>query len=232
MYARNWIIAGVIAAWAAACGGSIAPIDSEHDGGGADGATDDGSIGPGDDGGSAEDGATTTDGAASDGGVTGDGSASDGGASAACPATAPQLGGTCPINNAVCEYGNDPKPECNSLAVCAVGRWQFAPRGACAPAGSTCPATYAAVPKGQTCTPEFLDCAYSEGQCNCARGNLRLDAIWLCTPTSAGCASPRPRLGSACTSTGLSCDYGACSGGVAETCRNGFWQRDFRPCPG
>ena len=96
-----------------------------------------------------------------------------------------------------------------------------------------CPTSYASVPKGQTCSPEGLDCAYPEGQCNCTRSGpvVRQEPAWVCTPTSAGCPAPRPDLGTACSQPGLVCDYGGCSGGVNEICKDGYWQDQPTPCP-
>ncbi len=80
--------------------------------------------------------------------------------------------------------------------------------------------------------PDGLDCAYQQGQCNCAPmvpvGGP--NPIWQCS-SPQGCPEPRPRLGDACTQTGQSCDYGACTGGVAVVCKDGYWQQAFVPCP-
>jgi hypothetical protein len=86
---------------------------------------------------------------------------------------------------------------------------------------------------GKTCTPDGLDCAYPEGQCNCA---LTLPAggatpVWQCVTPAASCPEPRPRIGSACTQDGLQCDYGACIGGVAVECKDGYWQEAPVACP-
>jgi hypothetical protein len=56
-------------------------------------------------------------------------------------------------------------------------------------------------------------------------------AVWQCL-MPAGCPEPRADLGTACSQQGLQCDYGACSGGIAETCMNGIWVQTFVPCPG
>jgi hypothetical protein len=46
-----------------------------------------------------------------------------------------------------------------------------------------------------------------------------------------GCPDPRPRIGSACTTSGLDCDYGACTGGVNVECVSGAWQQQNTACP-
>jgi len=88
-----------------------------------------------------------------------------------------------------------------------------------------------------SCSPAGLDCAYSQGQCNCTYTSpvIFLDGglggpVWKCyTPT--GCPEPRPRIGDACTGT-QTCDYGACYGGVAVQCSGSYWKQAFVPCPG
>jgi hypothetical protein len=131
-----------------------------------------------------------------------------------------------------CEYGDNPNPNCNDIETCMSNdEWSYPTPGPACPAG-TCPATYADVPQGQSCTPEGLDCGYSQGQCNCdiqpesAKGL----PVWLCTTPAPGCPEPRPNIGSACTQPGQSCDYGACTGGVELEC-SGTWQVEQTACP-
>jgi hypothetical protein len=98
-----------------------------------------------------------------------------------------------------------------------------------------CPATFFTVQQGQACMPDGLDCAYAQGQCDCAPrpgpGAPGGGAVWQCfQPT--GCPEPRPRLGDACSQPNLTCDYGACSGGIAVQCSaSGYWQAAMEPCP-
>src|SRR5262249_15663356 len=98
----------------------------------------------------------------------------------------------------------------------------------------TCPTSYSDVEQGKACTPQGLDCAYPQGQCNCA---LSLpvgghNPVWQCTTPTTGCPEPRAPRGSPCTQDGLSCNYGGCTGGVAEQCKNGVWHQELLPCPG
>ena len=97
-----------------------------------------------------------------------------------------------------CEYGSSPNPECNEIETCeSNGLWSYPPPGvACIP--GTCPATYADVPQGKQCTPQGLDCSYTEGQCNCS-STLPASGpypVWQCSTPAAGCPEPRPRIGS------------------------------------
>ena len=96
-----------------------------------------------------------------------------------------------------------------------------------------CPNTYGDVPKGQACSPLGLDCAYAQGQCNCADTVPASGPtpVWQCSTPAAGCPDPRPRIGSSCTQEGLSCDYGACTGGVELQCTGGVWASQVTACP-
>ena len=74
------------------------------------------------------------------------------------------------------------------------------------------------------------------GQCATHCGMMgRPEAFWCCPDApsgTSGCPSPRPRLGSACTSEGTLCDYGGCSGNVTLQCTGGTWQPTTIGCPG
>jgi hypothetical protein len=125
----------------------------------------------------------------------------------------------------------DPNPACNEVISCTMTGWSFPPPAHCLP--GMCPASYAAVPQGMTCSPDGLDCAYPEGQCNCGNPGpvVGPNPVWTCAQPAQGCPNPRPRIGSACSQPGLSCDYGACSGGVEVQCKDGSWQRANVACP-
>jgi hypothetical protein len=163
----------------------------------------------------------------------GSGSSSGGGGKSPCPASQPSDGTACMPDGLQCEYGTSPSPSCDHFVDCASGIWASNGNTICAV--GTCPAHYTDVTEGATCTPDGLDCAYAEGQCDCtfslpAGGTM---PTWHCFhPT--GCPEPRPRVGDACTPSqdGLMCDYGACMGGIAETCSNGYWHWTMLPCPG
>lgn len=177
---------------------------------------------------SADGGSTADGGSAADGGST-----ADGGGNAVCPASAPTGTTPCAPNGAQCEYGTDPNPSCNAVIICANGSWTFPPRGACSPTGASCPASYAGVPQNKQCSPEFLNCAYPEGTCECSRqgGIVRQEPVWFCEPATAECPSPRPRIGSSCKKAGQFCDYGSCNNGAAIECKDAIWQVTHTPCP-
>jgi hypothetical protein len=131
-----------------------------------------------------------------------------------------------------CEYGNDPTPACNETISCTASGWSFPPPTVqCQP--GMCPASYAAVPQGKSCSPPGLGCAYPEGQCNCSSSlPVAGGPLWLCSMPAPVCPEPRPRLGAPCSQPDLSCDYGACTGGIALKCTDGYWHRAQVLCPG
>jgi hypothetical protein len=264
MRATRWAaVAAVAAMWAWACGGTSS-VSISNDGGaeggsgsgstsgsggssgsssgGSSGSSSGGSSGSGSgsgsssgsghDGGSGHDSGSGHDGGSgNDGGSGFDGGSGNDGGTTVCPAHPPKAGDTCPIIGLECEYGTNPNPTCNVIASCSTTGWGIQSAGGCS---GTCPASYSDVPQGQTCSPEGLDCAYSQGQCNCSRtfpvGGPT--PVWQCTTPMAGCPEPRAPLGSPCSQEGLSCNYGGCSGGVAEQCTGGYWRRELLPCPG
>ena len=132
-----------------------------------------------------------------------------------------------------CEYGSNANPECDEFENCDSNGWSYPPPGPYLPGcAATCPASYSDIPQNETCGTQGLDCAYPQGQCNCDVPAMSNGApIWECTTPSAGCPEPRADIGTACTDEGLSCDYGACTGGVAEACEGGMWVEAATACP-
>jgi hypothetical protein len=122
---------------------------------------------------------------------------------------------------------------------CAAGEclWETASVGgtcSVADAGETCASTYAAVPVGQPCSAQGFACGYPQGDCYCSLGGGPVSMgppKWICVATPAGCPGPRPNIGAACSQPGLSCNYGACLGGVQLQCEEGQWQEQEVPCP-
>lgn len=59
-------------------------------------------------------------------------------------------------------------------------------------------------------------------------------ARWFCdVPSDAKCPKPRAKLGTACSTPNLLCDYGACTfpEGVAMRCESGYWKPADVACP-
>ena len=222
--------AGVVAL--VACGGSTFTSSSDA---GTDGhSSSSGSSGGGSSGGGSG-GSTSSSGGGSGGSSSGSGGSgsSSGTMRSPCPPSAPQTGQPCAPDGAQCEYGTDPDPNCNEIVECMSGTWAGGGTGAKCPVGM-CPLRYVDVPKGQACPESGVDCAYKEGQCNCSftspSGTMNTPT-WHCF-SPPGCPEPRPDVGTPCTQDGLSCDYGACTGGLAETCTSGYWQWAMTACPG
>ncbi len=216
----------------AGCGGVV--ITGGRDGGGSGGSGGSGGGGPGGSGGSG--------GSAGAGGSGGSGGSPSDAGSPGCPTTAPAAGSTCDVSPGHdCEYGSSPNPNCNSVFACdrkdtPTGVWVEVPRsGTCPPSTGTCPASYSVAASGMgPCEVDGTTCDYPQGTCICTSdpGGLPIinGPVWSCTPAN-GCPEPRPNLGSSCASPGLMCDYGACSGGVAEQCTDGSWTLAEVPCP-
>jgi hypothetical protein len=181
---------------------------------------------------------TIGEGGASSGTVAGSGSGSGadaGGEVALCPSGAPMAGSQCPRTGLDCEYGTSPNVICNQLAECQASGWGYVATQPCPP--SMCPATYEAIPNGASCKDKGDICAYPRGTCNCsppAGPVLLVDggtSVWDCYPATAACQSPRPNIGTPCLDEGQTCNYGACTGGIALVCRQGRWQQTAEPCP-
>ncbi len=236
MTARLWVGVAIATMWA--CGGATFSGGTGADGGsggsgsGGSGSGSGGSSSGGGGSGSSSGGAGSSSGGAGGSSSGGAGSSSSGGGTSPCPSSAPAAGASCPSVALECEFGSDPNPECNVIARCTASGWSSTPPGGTCGTG-TCPASYADVPKSTVCKPAGLDCAYAEGQCNCSQSGpvAMLNPEWICASPGNGCPEPRPRVGASCTAAGLSCDYGACSGGVAVECKDGVWVEENVPCP-
>ncbi len=161
-----------------------------------------------------------------------------------CPVTAPTSGAACDVEGEDCEYGASWWLVCDLLLRCTGGHWVTPPNGASCgwlDAGGTCPATFAAASAfdgGIECPAP--DCQYPEGYCECLVGcggggqlpRPELAGRWACMEASAGCPSPRPRLGTSCEA-GTGCGYGwPCGCGQSQSCVDGVWQGSPTPvCP-
>jgi hypothetical protein len=147
-------------------------------------------------------------------------------------------GSTCSPVGIECEWGTNLNPPCNTVDNCETGGWVTQPGDpTCAMTVGTCPATYALVPQGSPCPSDEngLVCGYPRGECFCEM-NIEVSAggpAWDCSSLAKGCpAPPRPDIGTVCTDPGLTCDYGACLGGIALVCQMGYWQEAEEECPG
>jgi hypothetical protein len=158
-----------------------------------------------------------------------------------CPSSPPAQNAACSKNGLWCEYGNNPSITCNTTAQCANGSWIVTVGADCftPPNSSACAATFDSVPVGQSCgNLAGTFCSYEKGQCGCTvpNGPVPEDASaaakWFCDEPAAGCPMPRPRLGTACTSEGLECDYSPCvlPTGASLVCQGGAWENQPYGC--
>jgi len=166
------------------------------------------------------------------------GTNNDAAASKACPGTPPTAGGTCSASKGMekCEYGTNPDPSCNQVFACPAGTWVDQTTGTLCPSQQSCPSSFASVPVSQDCSNfNTLSCAYPEGECICTQspnGLISQTPVWACFAAQSGCPQPRPDIGTACTTQGASCNYGACSGGVQLVCNGQTWQESLTViCP-
>ncbi|MGO8993775.1 MAG: hypothetical protein ACLQVI_10640 [Polyangiaceae bacterium] len=233
MRSRNRLGIVVAAVWACgvwACGGATFQGSLEGDGG--SGSSSGGSSGSSSGGSSGSSSGGSSGSSSGGSSSSSSGGGSDGG-TAQCPSSPPSEGAACPRIGLECEYGDSANPSCNEIVDCESSGWDLPSIGQTCPAG-TCPATYADVSQGKSCSPAGLDCPYAQGECNCSNTPIATPTpVWQCSTPAAGCPEPRPRIGSPCTQTqsGLSCDYGACTGGAAVQCENGIWNQVNEPCP-
>jgi hypothetical protein len=156
-----------------------------------------------------------------------------------CPAAAPNEGAACSASGQLyCEYGSSEFIGCDLVMSCNQGAWQKTNFSECPPPGpnpAACPATLAAVPLGQTCTPAGLECDYMFARCFCndpfgpPPPDSGIAPTWACDDPGPGCPQPRPRLGTACSGQQV-CTYETCS--YSEQCVNGYWSGEFAGCGG
>lgn len=214
-----------------------------------------GNDGGGNDGGGASSGGTTSGGSGGQGG-TSSGGVSSGGAggstsqggsggasSSRCPVEPPANGSACNVESTGfvsvhCSWGDDPRPQCRTTALCQAETWQVTEPGAsCSdpllPEG--CPATPEA---GGECTGEVSECWYEDGSrcwCSeCTGGSgfpvcQQLDPPqWFCQDVPEGCPSLVPQAGEAC-------DTDAVCGPDCETSiycsAEGYWIWAYGNCP-
>jgi len=156
-----------------------------------------------------------------------------------CPAAPPPTGASCSHGALDCEYGADWNPACNTLARCwrggpLDGTWQVqgpgVPTTPC-PTPTARPAACPAEPPAPAagCAAASLLCTYPAVTCLCyertSSGSPPVTTRqWECTGhPGAGCPEPRPRIGSACSHEGMTCDYSVCYLGGGVYCTGGVW---------
>jgi hypothetical protein len=187
-------------------------------------------------------GSSSGSGSSSGGGSGGSSGSSSGGESPGCPSSPPASNTPCTIPLS-CEYGDDPDPQCNTLASCENDSWTTSPpiEASCptSPPGTRgCPVSFSQVPVGQACVIA-AECAYPQGRCACTEqvsgpAQPNGGSTWVCETPGAGCPEPRPLAGTSCNANpNLTCDYGACTlpGGVNMQCTDGAWVIGFSACP-
>jgi hypothetical protein len=203
------------------------------------------------DGGASSSGGSSSGGSSSGGSSSGgssSGGSSSGGLVAGCPAALPAARSSCTKVGLECEYGTDLDLACNAVARCDATGWQIVPNTTSHPCptppnGGSCPATFASVSQGSTCTaPPSTSCWYPEGDCTCEvycgsqypvghECDAGTPTTWVCNATGeASCPSVRPHLGTACSTEGQTCSYGDCTSPTVQ-CTSGSWRQLQVGCP-
>ncbi len=97
----------------------------------------------------------------------------------ACPLTVPAQGLPCAVTAIPCEYGDDPRWSCNTLATCTASGWSVQqpttdPASGCPTPQPACPPTFPASPDAIVSCSSGLsyECVYPEGNCLCGGGGL------------------------------------------------------------
>jgi hypothetical protein len=185
-------------------------------------------------------------GSAAEGGSSGAagaaGNATGGGRSGPCPSVQPVNGSACTApypssGTAECTYGDDPRPECRTRAVCDSGAWQISSaRCATPPFPAACPT--AAPAQASACSDASLACWYDDGtRCSCSgcAGGSEYPICrtidppqWHCDSPGPDCPIVIPQSGTACNTPGASCGPD-CT--LTVTCIDGLWQWGAGMCP-
>lgn len=183
-----------------------------------------------------------------DSGQAGEAGATAGGstASGACPDAPPEPGSDCTppwtASDSVgfggtalvhCSWGDDPRPECRTLAICEDDKWRVTEPDAQACAepvlSPECPSS---IPdNGSDCSDTAVGCRYDDGtRCSCSSCRGGPDAPscqiidppqWHCVPLADGCPNPMAQAGEACDTPDLNCGD---SCGSPIRCEDGVWK--------
>lgn len=195
----------------------------------------------------------------SNGGRNGGGPGNSGGSSiggsggreqvAGCPAAPPMPGAACEVSvlpnspnpgAADCTWGDDPRPNCRTQALCADGQWQVTEGN-----GEVCDAPALAAECGDTPRTPMSECENVNAECwypngdrcacsNCQGGSgfpvcQEIDPPqWACFSPQAGCPATIPQAGSPCSKDGLSCGPN-CE--LQVICAEGKWRWQQGQCP-
>ncbi|HEY3236537.1 MAG TPA: hypothetical protein VGJ84_17600 [Polyangiaceae bacterium] len=146
----------------------------------------------------------------------------------------PWEGYACTQKDYVCSCADDPRPECQTTAVCGGDLTWHYEHPACPPPEPTqCPPSVVTA-RDQLCAPEGAACAYpGEVQCYCVGQSYlcgKPSLAWYCGDSN--CPNGVPDLGSSCTVEGQNCGGNACFNPYARVCSGGIWvaEKAFGEC--
>jgi hypothetical protein len=165
-----------------------------------------------------------------------------------CPDAPPSDGSPCSWSppesaynpRANCSYGDDPRPNCRTLAFCQQNAWKVTPPDASCgtpPLPSACPGTVPSA--GSACSDTSLDCWYPDGtECACVacEGGSQWPICrsvdppqWGCGTPPSGCPNPPPQAGTPCTDAGPTACGTTCEEPIL--CEGGAWVYEGERCP-
>jgi hypothetical protein len=184
-------------------------------------------------------GSVGTGGSSGVGGSTG---TAGGSSSGPCPNMPPVNGSACTVpykstGMALCSYGDDPRPQCRTRAVCNAGAWQVSLTPCAAPPlPAACPTP--APSATSACSDATLSCWYGDGtRCWCSACNFGTEypicqpidpPQWYCASPATDCPVVMPQAGTPCSTPGASCGPD-CT--LTITCTDGVWQWGGGMCP-
>ncbi len=169
-----------------------------------------------------------------------------------CQATPPASGSVCAppaasgpgmgsSARAHCSWGDDPRPQCRTLALCEKeGTWSVTEPAPDCTKSPPLPAACgdSAPTPGTSCEGKPAECWFPDGMhcwCSeCAGGSsypvcqLADPPEWACNTPIKGCPATLPQAGTACSEEGQNCGE-SCD--LAIRCTGGFWVWQQDPCP-
>lgn len=158
-----------------------------------------------------------------------------------CPFEAPAQESRCLESDISlqCEYGEEHRATCNTIATCTAFGWVVVPPDErCTPNDEGCPESSFEIVRGAECSLRGILCSYSTATCACdgvpGPGGSDFKFNWACTDAQqTDCPQIREHLGSSCFAEGKRCSYGGCSlvvRNITQTCTGGIWRRVDDEC--
>ncbi|MEN9578567.1 MAG: hypothetical protein RJA70_1576 [Pseudomonadota bacterium] len=181
--------------------------------------------------------------------VSGSGGAGGDNGTGPCPAEPPAVGIACESSalpnsltptQADCTWGQDPRPNCRTQALCQDGKWRITEGNTDTCGAPSLGADCGTAPRAamSECPVLNAECWYPSGErcwCSSCRGGSEFPICqeitppeWACAPKLEGCPAVMPQAGSECSDPGLSCGPN-CE--LQIVCEGGRWRWQQGLCP-